>query len=264
MRTVRITLWFLLAWLITAPAFAYTIYLKDGSRIITQKKYEVVDGQAILLLQNGTQASYDLDRIDVPRTEKANSDGNYGSAIIFEDGKAVEKPTAPPPQGPNSLSDLIKSRNAGLRGETGSQRDGVITDSGEAAANRADPGRVTDGPSAEPSAMRAELAGELRQYFRSRGLDEVAVFRGSGDGSALVQVSTASESSVFRAIAVGAKALQDIGERPDVGLQNLELAMTTPSGENAGRMRITPAMAQELISKQTEVTDFFVRYVQFE
>lgn len=264
MRTVRITLWFLLAWLITAPALAYTIYLKDGSRIITQKKYEVVDGQAILLLQNGTQASYDLNRIDVPRTEEANSDGNYGSAIIFEDGKAVEKPTAPPPQGPNSLSDLIKSRNAGLRGETGTQRDGVITGTEEPAARRSDSRRTPGRADEEGAPVRAELAGELRQYFRSRGLDEVAVFRGSGDGTALVQVSTPSESSVFRAIAVGAKALQDIGERPDVGLQSLELAMATPSGENAGRMRITPAMAEELISKQTEVTDFFVRYVQFE
>lgn len=266
MRPLRTLLCLLLAATLAVPAFAYTIYLKDGSRIIAQERYEVVDGKAILVLQNGTQVSYDASLIDVERTRRANANGNYGTAVIFEDGKAVESAT-PPAERPATLSDLIQRRGEDLRGQPGAQRDGVITgDEAPAPARRAGSApapAARRAASTAPETMNAELAGELRQYFRTRGLNEVAVFRGSAEGSALVQVTTASEGAVFRSLAVGAKALQDIGERQDVGLDVLELAMATPSGENAGRFSITPEMADELISKQSDVTSFYLRYVQF-
>ncbi|MCB1054292.1 MAG: hypothetical protein KDD11_02120 [Acidobacteria bacterium] len=252
MRTLRPLLWLFLFWLGAAPAFAYTIVLKDGSRVITREKYKIVNGKAILVLQNGTQATYDADAIDVPKTEQANQHGDYGSAVIFEDGKPVERPSAAPPP-PPSLSDLIQKQGAGLRQPTSRRPETPPSATG------------TDTPAA-PEGRRSfsvpELAAELQRYFRNRELEEVAVFGGSTPSSARIQVATPSEASVFRALVVAAKALQDIGERPGIGLSAIELEMATPSGEPAGSFRITPEMADELISKRTEVTTFYVKYVE--
>lgn len=263
MRTLRPLLWIFLLWLGAAPAFAYTIFLKDGSQIITREKYTVVDGKAILVLQNGTQTTYDANAIDVARTEEANKGGNYGTAVIFEDGKAVDKGVPPPPP-PPTLSDLIQKRGAGLRPPPASRREG---DADAAVASRGTtppqtPALRTPPAEAGRSFSVPELAAELRRYFRSRELEEVAVFGGSTTDSARVQVGTPSEATVFRALVVAAKALQDIGERPDVGLSAIELVMETPSGEPAGSFRITPEMADELIGKRIEITTFFVKYVE--
>ncbi|HMB52750.1 MAG TPA: hypothetical protein VKU40_05500, partial [Thermoanaerobaculia bacterium] len=59
------------------PAAAYTIYLKDGSRMIARDKYEIKGDQAVFVLQSGTRTTIDLDEIDVARTEKAN-ESNLG------------------------------------------------------------------------------------------------------------------------------------------------------------------------------------------
>ena len=40
--------------LIAAPLTAYTIYLKDGSRLIAREKYTLEGDRALIVLQNGT------------------------------------------------------------------------------------------------------------------------------------------------------------------------------------------------------------------
>ena len=44
-----------IATLVAAPALAYTIYLKDGSQIVSKTKYVVRGDKAIIVLPSGTE-----------------------------------------------------------------------------------------------------------------------------------------------------------------------------------------------------------------
>ena len=74
-----------------APIFAYSIYLKDGSRLIAREKFRIEEGRAIIVLQNGTQTFIDHRGDRYSRTEEANKN-RYGTAFVIEDGKLIEAP----------------------------------------------------------------------------------------------------------------------------------------------------------------------------
>ena len=66
MRRWKMILLPLLLIVLAAPLSAYTIYLKDGTRIVAKQKYRVdEDGKAIITLQNGTQTFIKSSEIDV-------------------------------------------------------------------------------------------------------------------------------------------------------------------------------------------------------
>ena len=75
--------------LVAAPIAAYTIYLKDGSRLIAREKYTLDGERALILLQNGTQTFLAASEIDVPRTDAANRN-NYGTAMVLQDGELID------------------------------------------------------------------------------------------------------------------------------------------------------------------------------
>ncbi|MGB5514244.1 MAG: hypothetical protein WBP36_06945, partial [Thermoanaerobaculia bacterium] len=54
-RRFTILLSILMIAIMAIPAGAYTIYLKDGSRLIAKEKHRLEDGKAIIVLQNGTR-----------------------------------------------------------------------------------------------------------------------------------------------------------------------------------------------------------------
>ena len=82
--------------LAATPIAAYTIYLKDGSRLIAREKYTLEGDRALILLQNGTQTFLAASEIDVPRTDAANRN-NYGTAMVLQDGEFTEAPPDPSP-----------------------------------------------------------------------------------------------------------------------------------------------------------------------
>ena len=72
------------------PANAYTIYLKDGSRLIAKEKHLIEEGKAIIVLQNGTRTFIEASEIDIPRTKQANL-GDYGTALVLEGGQLIDR-----------------------------------------------------------------------------------------------------------------------------------------------------------------------------
>ena len=66
---------------LAAPMAAYTIYLRDGARLIAKEKYTLDGDRALIVLQNGTQTFLAASEIDVPRTDAANRN-NYGTAMV--------------------------------------------------------------------------------------------------------------------------------------------------------------------------------------
>lgn len=261
MRKTQLILAAVLAALIAAPAFAYTIVLKDGGRVTAREKFEVVNGQAILTLQNGTQASYDLNEIDLEATEAANKN-DYGTAQLIQenvDTQGVDDEPPPPPRA--TLSDLIKQQRAGIRKQEQSRRTVSIDD--DSGVERLASGAPDLSSLKEQPFPNLELVSQLQQFFRTQGIGEVTVLQSTEEGLPLVKAITSSEASVFRALAVAASALSEMRARHGETVPGLDLLLMASPSNRAGQFSLTPDMARELLGQRTDISNFYVKYVDF-
>ncbi|HXU28984.1 MAG TPA: hypothetical protein VN851_00265 [Thermoanaerobaculia bacterium] len=262
----------LLLLLLAVPSFAYTVVLKDGSKVQAKKKYRISGKNAVITLVNGSESFLPLAEIDIPGTDRANQNDYGGTAVVIDSGKTQQGATAPPANAPRgSLADLIKSRDVSTRLPEPSVRpkgSGLSTGGGTPTASQ--PTRPSQSsPSAryEPPAKtsrrpftNAAAADALSTYLRSQGIEEFRLYAGSRGGRVLLETTTASEASAFKALTVAANALLAI-QSPEVSA--LELTMETPSGERAGTFLITPEQATALSANKIEVSAFYVQNVQF-
>lgn len=259
----------LLAVAVAAPAWAYTIYFKDGSRLIAREKFHIEGEQVVIELQNGTIATYDADAIDYERTERANR-RNSGTALILEGNEVREVPVdeIPRNESPRTLRDLIEAGEAGIRNapEPGPIRRNRPQEPQE--PRQPDLPRTSGGwvdfreLDKEPLA-REGLARELRELFEQREMADTEVYQGTREDRALVVVTTGSEAGVFRGMVVAASALLQIRERQPGSLAAVELLLVSSNGSRAGQFVITPTEAAQLITRQVDVTSFFLDNVQF-
>lgn len=249
-RSVVLAAALLAAVLFAGQAAAYVIYLKDGSKILAQEKYEIRNGQAHIVLQNGTRTFLDAAEIDVARTEEANR-SNLGSAVILEGGEAVEARPAPPPPKP-TLRDLVR-RDPAPPPRSAAQA---------AAAPRTASGHLDLAAMPRRPLPSSELGAEIAALFAEHGVSPVQVTRGSTDDRALIEATTSSEAAVFRSLAVAASALARL-RRQGGTLGALELLMTTPNGERAGQFVLTPELAEDLLEGRVDVATFYLAHLQF-
>jgi hypothetical protein len=242
------------------PLAAYTIYLKDGSKVVAREKYRVEGERAIIVLQNGTQTFLQLAQIDVARTEQANR-ADYGTAVVIDEGKTrtLDEGAGGPPRD-KRLADLIAERGQGMR-KLPEARRAAVPDEGAAAMSPAgwpDLTTMARRPLADP-----QIAGELEGLFSGQGVAGAKVFQGTAANRAFVEVAAGSEAAVFRALSVAAQALLAGRDRFGNRLSALELLMMTPGRERAGQFTLTPELAQDLAGKRQEVSAFFLTHVQF-
>jgi hypothetical protein len=255
----------LLALLWAGPLFAYVIYLTDGSAIQAKEKYKVVGERALITLPNGNQTFLPMKKIDAARTEQANVN-DYGTAVVIGDSRQPVPPAAAlPPQ--QSLTDLIHDKAPEPRQLP--------------PARRTKPGTTPTTPTASPSTLLRTKAGyadlsslarkpysqidvtaELQQFFHGQGVEEVEVYQGTQGDRPLVEVTTNSEGAVFRALGVASTALIHVRERhPKVTA--FELLLMTPGRDRAGQFVLTPQMAADIVSRNVEVSAFYLSNVQF-
>lgn len=263
MNAIRAAALALLALLLAAaPADAYTIYLKDGSRIVARDQYKVIDGTAYIVLPNGTTTFIDAAEIDVPRTENANQQ-KLGSALVLEGGQVREMTAddARPVERRRTLADLIASRQDGAPDLPDARRGTAAPGDEElprTAGGYPDLGALPPRPLAD-----LDLAAQIQQMYVGQGLEIVEVLQGTASDRPRVVVTTGSEASVFRALAVTCAALMRLREtRPDA-VGAIELVMNTPERELAGQFVVTPDLAAQLMTKQVDIATFFLAHVQF-
>lgn len=239
--------------LLAAPLAAYTLYLKDGRTLNIKGKPRIVNGRALVTLPNGTEAALDPAQIDMKKTEEMNKT-DLGAAVILDQGR--RQPAAPQPQeqSQSRLSD-IAARDIGPRDQPVTRREGSASGRAESARAGLSSSRTLYGDAA--------VASELRQFFLGQKAEGVEILQGSQAGRPLAQVTTSSESSVFRALVTGANALLHIRGRYPQKVDGLELLMTTPNGERAGQFSLTPQMAEDLVAKRVSLVSFFLDNVQF-
>jgi hypothetical protein len=261
MRHPRLALFVLLALSAAAllAAGGYTIVLKDGSTLVAKEKYRVEGTRAIITQLNGTQTFVRADQIDVPKTEAANRNG-YGSAVVIPG--SPQDIGAPPPQmeKDKTLADLARG-GASARELPTTRRD----------KNEAVPGRLikTRAGYLDLSTLprkpytHADLTAEMQQFFRGQGIEEVEIYEGTQGDRPLLEITTNSEGSVFKALTTAANGLLHMRDAFPGKIAAFEVLLTTPSRERAGQFVLTPDMATDLVSKKVDVTAFFVRYVQF-
>lgn len=252
----------LLVLLAATPAAAYTIYLKDGARIVAREQYKVIDQTAYIVLPNGTTTFIDADEIDVPRTEEANQ-RQLGSALVLEGGQ-VRELTAEDAQRVErrrTLADLISDRGSAPEPLPEARRE-VTTHAAEDLIHT--PGGWPDLDALPPRPLSdLGLAAEIKAMFVAQGLELVEVHQGTAPRRPLLRVTAGSEASVFRAVAVSCAALMRLREaRPDQ-VEALELVMTTPDRERAGQFVVTPETAAQLMTKEVDIATFFLAHVQF-
>lgn len=259
-RRSRLAIPAFLALLALAPAaFGYIVYLKDGSTITAKGKYRVENGRAIITLPNGTQSFVPANQIDVKRTEEANRNGYEGAVVL--PGTSQDVGTTQQPPRDKTLADLIHSKEAAPRELPVSRRE----------KNEPVPGRLVKTKAgfydlstlARKPYPHSEVTTELQQFFHGQGIEEAEIYEGTRADRPLIEITTNSEGSVFKALTTAATALLHLRDLYPERAAAFELLLTTPSRERAGQFVITPEMATELVSKKVDVTYFFVKNVQF-
>ncbi|MFL6200198.1 MAG: hypothetical protein ACJ76J_13545 [Thermoanaerobaculia bacterium] len=240
-----------LALLLAAPLAAYTIYFKDGRTLNIKGKPRIANGRTVVTLLNGTVASLDPAQIDDRKTEEMNK-RDLGAAVILDQGtsRAPQPGATPQPEPQRHLSD-IAAREVGPRDQPVTRRN-PDTAAGRAAAV----------PSSRSPYGDAAIASELSQFFLGQKAEGVEILQGS-QGRPLAQVTTSSESAVFRALLTGANALLQIRGRYPQKVAGLEMVMVNPAGERAGQFTLTPDMAEDLVAKRVGLVSFFLNNVQF-
>jgi hypothetical protein len=256
MPHLKTLLTLLLALCLATPVAAYTIYLKDGSRILAREKYTIDGDRAIITLESGTQTFLNHDEIDVQHTEEANKLFS-GNALILEDGRFVERSetevTIPKRE---TLGDLIDRGGVSVRGTSRETPNPV--DHGIAATTTTSVERTPRQP-----LSNIELTTALKEAFTERGLDSVSIFQGTKRRRPLVEITTDSEASVFRSLEVAADVLLTVRQQHADECDLMELLLTTGGRERAGEFALTAEMAESIHSKDIEIAAFFVEHVRF-
>lgn len=256
-----ISLWCAAALLLALPAGAYTVYLKDGSKIIAKTKYRLQGDRAVLTLPNGAQTVIALNAIDVKRTEEENSE-DYGTAVVIEGREKRQLKRGEKVGAPKStrVSDLIAEGSIASRERPEARR--------PAEEDRA---ALLSGPKGWPDLMRlprsayanTAVAAQLSILFEEQTFRGTKIFQGTTSTRPLVEITTASEVEVMKALSASATVLLKVRESYAEVVKELELVMLTPNGERAGQFQLNPQQATDLATKKIDPAVFFLSYVQF-
>jgi hypothetical protein len=244
-----------------APAFAYSIYLKDGSRLIAREKFRIEDGRAIIVLQNGTQTFIDIAEIDIPRTEEANQ-SRYGTAFVIEDGKLIEAPVNKTEE-KQSLTDVSRRSGAQARTRPNATRSSAATESAETEFQKTATGSVDLTVFPRAPYRNLEVSEETSRFLRALGVNEFQIFQGTDSRRAFLEMTANSESSVFRGLEAAADTLLHLQNQYADQIQALEILMLTSNRNRAGQFVLTSEKATELAEQSSDATTFFIENVQF-
>lgn len=246
--------------LTAAPLAAYTIYLKDGSRVVAKSRYRVEEGKAIITLQSGTQTFIDASEIDVERTEAANK-SDYGTALVLEDGKFTDAPVTREEEADDSLTDLAAAGELSIADRPQVRRPAV--DSEVDRGERTLGGYMDFGKVARKPLRDLEISELIQDVFRARGIENLQIFQGTRSAHVMLETAANSEATVFRSIQAAAESLLRLRQDGNAVVEAIELVMFTSARERAGQFVVTPKDAADIVGDRTKVSAFYVEKVQF-
>lgn len=218
-----------LALFVAIPAFAeYTIILRDGTTYKAIEKWKIVNGQALITLEGGTQITLNPRLIDTERTEQANELG-LGDARLIN----VEETTTTDQQQRSLGSVSIRRREAPTTQQQSSNQ-------------------LTPQPG-------ANVSNETISKFQ-RAYDNVGLFDASidplTDTKLKVSLTANNEDEVFKAISATAFLLANLNEVSDV-----QLLMSTLTGGSAGKFEMNRSDAKAITDKHIAWHSYYVQKV---
>lgn len=230
--------------LVAVPSFAkYIVVLKDGTRYAAKAKWTVVNGKAIVLLENGQSLQLDPSLIDVARSEQLTKIGMANANVIDLDPSA----SAPAPQAKQpSLGDAVKLRRPQQQKQQ-AQPAPAVTPSAPAPISGT--GRMSD-----------EVLEKFDRAFENIGIFEKKITSSSAT-SIRAEMTVDTENRVFDAISATSYLMVRNAGVDNARIEMIELFMRTTTGGAAGRFQMTRADAQALDNRTLSQQDYFVRKV---
>jgi hypothetical protein len=229
-----------LAFLVAAAAEArYIVVLKDGTSYVAKAKWTVVNGKAIVNLENGQSLQLDPSLIDTAKSEQATKMGLTNARVLDLNVNPSAKPSTP--QKP-SLGSQIKLKTP--------QPKPQAADSNPAPAST----------SSAPMPREAEIIDKFHRAYENVSVYERTI-KPIGATSLRAELTVDTEDRVFNVISATAFLLHRNAGIDGVNLEMVELFMKTPTGGSGGRFQMTRADAEALDQRKMSQQDYFLRKV---
>lgn len=227
--------------LIAVPSFAsYIVVMKDGAtRYEAKAKYTVVNGKALIRLENGQTLQLDPSLIDERKSDETTALGLGNAKVLaVEDRSRGGVPVQEKP----SLGSITHLRKLPAQPPDG-------------ASSAAQTAPAVSGPKVSDDVIRKFAAA-----YENVGLFEQKI-TSIGPHSLRAEVTADNEEKVFNAISATSFLMVHDAGVPGTHLEMVELFMRTTNGGSAGRFQMTRANADALDKKLLSQQDYFVRNV---
>jgi hypothetical protein len=224
--------------LLAVPSFAakYVVVLKNGANYAAKEKWTVVNGKALVKLENGQMLQLDPALIDVAKSEELTKFGS-ASASFVDLSPDMPKAAATPKK---ALIGNIK-----LRPKTDAQP----IDKTAAPAVVVPAGSNT-----------AQVIEKFQRAYENDGIFETTVVS-TGANVLRVELTVDTEERVFGAISTTAAMIVRNAFVEGAKIDMVELFMKTTTGGAAGRFQMSRADAEALMNKKVKREEYFISKV---
>jgi hypothetical protein len=233
---------FAFASLIAAQSFAsYIVVLKGGKQYKAKAKWTVVNGKALIQLDNGQSITIDPALIDEAKSEETTKLGLGDVRIMNLDAKMPAG--SAPKQAAPTLGESIKLR-----------KPNQIAQAQQAAAI------PTTAAPVNGSGIGTEVIMKFERAYENVGIFEHKL-TSAGPHSIHAEVTADSEDKVFNAISATSFLMVRNAGVSGAQVDMVELFMKTTNGGSAGRFQMTRDDATALDAKTMSQQEYFVRKV---
>jgi hypothetical protein len=225
------------------PAFArYIVALKNGTSYLAKEKWTVVNGKAIVKLENGQSLQLDPALIDLAKSEQLTKIGTAGASVVDLNPDMTKTSTAPRQ---SSLGTAIKLRP------------------------KSDPNQPSTKPTTTPVAatvsvpagsMAADVIEKFKRAYENDGIFETNV-SSTGSNSYRVELTVDTEERVFGALSTTSAMIMRNAFVEGAKVELVELFMKTTTGGAAGRFQMSHDDADALLNKKIKREDYFITKV---
>lgn len=233
--------------LATQAFAAYVVVLKDGTMYKAKQKYTIVNGKAIVRLENGQTLQLDPNLIDVARSERQTQLGTDKANIISLDPNLPAATTSTANQTP-SLGG-IRLRNTQRQPEQ---------------TTPPPPPAGSSAPAVVPPSGGRPLGADVIEKFE-RAYENVGIFEkklvATGPNSLRAELTADTEERVFNAISATSFLMFRNAGIDGARIDMVELFMKTTNGGAAGRFQMNRADAEALEKKSISQQEYFVSKV---
>ncbi len=217
----------------------YVVVLRDGTRYNAKEKWTVVNGKALVKLENGQALTLDPSLIDVPKSEQLTKLGITGAGLIDLDPKMPAGKARTPAK--PSLGSQIKLR----------QRQQEQTA----------PATPAPAPAPIPSdSMPPLVLAKFDRAYENLGIFEKKL-AANGPRSLRAELLLDTEERVFNAISATSYLMLRNAGVDGVQIDLVELFMKTTTGGSAGRFRMSRADAEAIDKRTVSQQEYFIRNV---